>query len=98
MGAITASLVAFLAISGGAVMGLLLRRALPEHHLGDETRDVVRLATGLVGTVAALVLGLMVASAKNRYETQSGQVTSLTASIVLLDQVLVRYEIGRAHV
>jgi hypothetical protein len=91
LGAIAASLIAFVLIVAGTVIGILLRRALPEHHLSEETRDVVRLATGLVGTVAALVLGLMVASAKNSYDTQASQITNLAANLILLDQVLERY-------
>ena len=83
MGAIVASLIAFVVIVAGAVIGILLRRALPEHHLSEDTRDIVRLATGLIGTVAALVLGLMVASAKNSYDTQASQVTNLTANLIL---------------
>ena len=51
------SLIAFAAIFGGAIIGVLLRRALPEHHLTEDTKDVVRLCTGLIGTIAALVLG-----------------------------------------
>jgi hypothetical protein len=91
LGAIVASLIAFAVIVGGAFLGILLRRALPDHHLSEETRDVVRLATGLVGTVAALVLGLMVASAKNSYDTQESQITNLAANLILLDQILERY-------
>jgi hypothetical protein len=91
LAAITASLTAFVVIFCGAFMGVWLRSRLPDHHLDEDTRDVVRLGTGLVGTVAALVLGLLVASAKNAYDTQSSQVTSLTANIILLDQLLARY-------
>jgi len=47
---------------------MFLRTALPGHHLSDESRDVVKLATGLVGTMAALVLGLLVASAKGSFD------------------------------
>jgi hypothetical protein len=72
-------------------MGVWLRSRLPDHHLDEDTRDVVRLGTGLVGSVAAPVLGLLVASAKNAYDTQSSHVTNLTANIILLDQLLARY-------
>ncbi len=36
-----------------------MRRTLPKHHLADDEKDVVRLATGLIGTIAALVLDLL---------------------------------------
>jgi hypothetical protein len=51
----------------------------------------VRLGTGLIGTIAALVLGLVIASANGTYQTQSSQVQQLTANIVLLDRTLAQY-------
>jgi hypothetical protein len=78
-------------ILGGAFVGVILRRALPDDHLSDDAKDIVRLGTGLVGTIAALVLGLLIASAKSSYDTQSSQVQHMTADIVLLDQLLAQY-------
>jgi hypothetical protein len=83
LSAIAVSLVAFAVILGGAFAGTLLRKALPGHHLADDGKDFIRLGTGLIGTIAALVLGLLIASAKNSYDTQSGQVQHLTADVVL---------------
>jgi hypothetical protein len=88
---IAVSLVAFVIILGGAFAGTLLRRALPDHHLADDAKDIIRLGAGLIGTIAALVLGLLIASAKSSYDTQSGQVQHLTADVVLLDQLLAQY-------
>jgi hypothetical protein len=70
---------------------MFLRDRLPEQHLSGATKDVVRLGTGLIGTIAALVLGLLIASANGTYETQSTQVQQLTAGVVLLDQTLAQY-------
>ena len=64
---------------------------LPGHQLSTEDKDVVRLGTGLIGTIAALVLGLLIASAKNSYDTQNSQVRQMTANIILLDNVLAQY-------
>jgi len=55
---------AFVCAFGGAWLGLLLRRKLPQHHLGADSKDVVKLGTGLLATMAALVLSLLIASAK----------------------------------
>jgi len=85
------ALTAFGCILAGIAAGLLLRRALPEHHLNDNAKDVVRLGTGLIGTIAALVLGLLIASAKTSYDTQSAQVRQITASAILLDLFLDQY-------
>jgi hypothetical protein len=89
--AMAVSLIAFAIIFGGAFLGVFLRRALPGHHLADDAKDVVRLGTGLIGTIAALVLGLLIASAKSSYDTQSSQVQHVTADIILLDRLLAQY-------
>jgi Protein of unknown function (DUF4239) len=88
---IAASLIAFATIFGGAFIGAWLRHRLPEHHLGDGTKDIVRLGTGLLGTLSALVLGLLIASANSSYETQSTYVRRLTANLILLDEILAQY-------
>ena len=58
------SCVIFALSLGGIVLGALLRTTLPQHHLSEEFQDVVRLGAGLVATIAALVLGLLIAAAK----------------------------------
>src|SRR5215470_139896 len=91
MSSITISLIVLACVFGGALLGLLLRTVLPQHHLSSETKDIVKLGMGLVGTMAALVLGLLVASAKGNYDAQSTEVTQLSANIALLDRVLAMY-------
>jgi hypothetical protein len=76
---------------GGTIFGIFLRNTLPQHHLSGATKDVVRLGTGLIGTIAALVLGLLIASANTTYQTQNSQVQQLTANIVVLDRTLAQY-------
>lgn len=85
------SLIAFVLIFAGAIVGMLLRRALPASHLREDSRDVIKLATGLVGTMAALVLGLLVASAKGNYDAQTTELTQLSANIIFLDRGLAYY-------
>jgi hypothetical protein len=91
MSAIALSCIAFVCISGGALLGMFLRNTLAGHHLSTDAKDVVRLGTGLIGTIAALVLGLLIASAKNSYDTQSTQIKQMTANIILLDNFLEQY-------
>ncbi len=85
------SLGAFVCIFGGAFIGMYLRRRLPGHHLDADTKDVVRLGGGFISTIAALVLGLLIASANSTFEAQSGQVKQLIANTILLDNVLALY-------
>lgn len=85
------SLIVFVCVFGGAMCGILLRKALPQDHLSTESKDVVRMGMGLVSTMAALVLGLLVSSAKGFYDAQNTEVTQMSAKIILLDRLLAHY-------
>jgi hypothetical protein len=78
-------------VFGGALLGMLLRTRLPEHHLSSESKDVVKVGMGLIATMSALVLGLMVASAKSAYDTQKSGFTQMSVKIILLDRGLAHY-------
>jgi hypothetical protein len=91
MNAVTASLIVFVCASGGTLLGMYLHRVLPEHHVSPESKDVIRICMGLVASTVALVLGLLVYSAKGFYDTQTNEVTQLAASVLLLDRTLGRY-------
>jgi Protein of unknown function (DUF4239) len=83
--------IAFGVIFGGAVLGMVLRALLPEHHLSQDSKDVVKLGMGLIGTIAALVLGLLIASAKSSFDTQRNGVAQLAANLILLDRIFAHY-------
>jgi hypothetical protein len=91
MSAAVLSCVIFALTLGGIALGALLRTTLPQHHLSRESQDIVRLGVGLIATIAALVLGLLIAAAKGSFDTQSGQVKQITADLILLDALLERY-------
>ncbi len=76
---------------GAVLLGMGLRRLLPEHHLSDDTKDTVKLAMGLVATMAALVLGLLVSSAKSDHDTGQSDVNQMAAKVAFLDRVLADY-------
>src|SRR5215468_4007305 len=65
--------------------------ALPEHHLSADSKDVAKLGIALVATMSALVLSLLVASAKSAFDTRSNQLTQASADMILLDRALARY-------
>jgi hypothetical protein len=88
---IETSAIIFSCIFGGAMLGMWLRVVLPEHHLDAETKDVVKLGAGLIGTMAALLLGLLVASAKSSYDARSNELTQMAANTILLDRALAHY-------
>jgi hypothetical protein len=91
MSSLEISFITLAVVFGGALLGMALRATLPETHLTGDSRDVVKLCVGLVATMAALVLGLLIASAKSSYDTQSAELTELASKAVLLDRILAHY-------
>ena len=68
-----------------------MQRVLPNPHLGHESKDVIKLGTGLIATMSALVLGLLIGGAKSAYDAQRLGFQQLAANIILLDRGLERY-------
>ena len=91
MSALTFSVIALACILVGTLVGMFLRNRVSEKHLDSDAKEVVKLGAGLIGTIAALVLGLLIASAKTSFDTQVTQVKQLTADVILLDQLLTHY-------
>jgi hypothetical protein len=80
-----------LALLGSVMLGAMVRPRLKEHHLNSETRDSVKLAAGLVATMSALLLGLLLGAANNSYNTARDNVNHLAANVIVLDRLLGSY-------
>lgn len=91
MNSITVSLAALAIVFGGALLGMFLRKVLPDQHISADSRSLVMLGTGLIGTMSAIVLGMLVSSAKSSYDTQKNDLTTVSAKIILLDRILAHY-------
>ena len=91
MSSLTIGLISAASIFGGSLLGMGLQRLLPGHHLSKETQDVVKLSAGTIATLTALVLGLLVSSAKSSFDTMNTGVVQNGAKIILLDRTLARY-------
>lgn len=91
MSAWSVALLVFACVFGAALFGIFLRGVLPEHHLDEGSVRAISLATGLVATLAALVLGLLTASGKATFEKVNDEFTQIAANAVLLDRVLANY-------
>jgi hypothetical protein len=81
------------------MLGMWLRGVLPQHHLDAETKDLIKLGVALIGTMAAMLLGLLVASAKSAYDARRSELTQMAADTILVDRVLAHYgpETGEAR-
>jgi hypothetical protein len=91
MSSTAAFLASFASILIGAAIGMALRRTLPADLLEGGSKEAIRLGAGFLSTLSALVIGLMIASAKNTYDTQNTNIRQLGANVVLVDQMLLKY-------
>jgi hypothetical protein len=91
MNSMVVGAIVFACTFGAAILGMVLRRALPAHYMSNESKDVVKLGTGLIATLAAMVLGLLIASAKSSFDAQRTGFQQLSANLVMLDRTLIRY-------
>jgi hypothetical protein len=91
MNSVGTSAIVFACVFGGALIGMFIRSGLPQQHLSSDSKDVVKLGMALVSTMAAIVLGLLISSAKSSYDAQNSELTEMSAKFVLLDRVLAHY-------
>ena len=91
MSTIGISSIVFAVVFGGALLGMFLRRILPENHLSDASKGIVMIAMGLVATMTAIVLGLLISSAKSSFDALSHEITGTSSDIILLDRTLALY-------
>lgn len=83
--------ITFLVIFGGASAGFIIQVLLPNHHLSSESKSTVHLAAGLIGTLAALILGLMVSSSKDTHDKAGAFISEMSAGYVHVDRLLANY-------
>ena len=91
MNSIEAGLVVAACVFAGGMAGLLLHGYLPETHRSKETQDVVRLGTGMLSVLASLVLGLLIATAKQAYDMVDHEMREYSADLLLLNETLRDY-------
>lgn len=91
MSSLTIAFVSAGCMFGGVLLGMLLRSLLPDHHLRDDSKDTVKVGAGMIATLAALVLSLLISSAKSSFDTMNAAITQAAAKIILLDRMLADY-------
>ncbi|CAH1657775.1 MULTISPECIES: DUF4239 domain-containing protein [unclassified Chelatococcus] len=82
---------AFCFVFGAACLGMLLHSRLPDGHLSGDSRDAIKLATAIIGTLSALALGLLIASSKRSLDDANIELRTWSARVVLLDRVMAHY-------
>jgi hypothetical protein len=91
MNSLTIGFISAGCIFGGVLLGMLLQKVLPEHHLDTPSKDTVKVGAGMLATLTALVLGLLVSSAKSSFDAVNAGIAQTGAKIILFDHILADY-------
>jgi hypothetical protein len=91
MNTLLTALIVFGCLVAAVLVGRAIRSLLPDEHVTSDSRDALKLAMGLVATMSALVLGLLVSSAKGSYDTERSEVIQMASKIAFLGRVLDAY-------
>lgn len=91
MNALPIAGIVFACSFGGLLLGILLKSILPDPHLSADSKDAIKMGTGLIASMAALVIGLLTASAKSSFDSQRGVLQQMAANVVILDRTLSQF-------
>jgi len=91
MSSIAITLIILFCLTVGFLLGMWLQHLLPDHHLSKESQDTVKLGTGMIAAMSALILGLLVSSAKSSFDTMNLAIAQSGAHIIQLDHLLAEY-------
>jgi ABC-type amino acid transport system permease subunit len=83
--------ISFVAIFGGVLIGRFAARRLPGQHLSSETQSAVTVSVAVIGTLAALVLGLMISAANSSFSARTDEVRQLSLQLIRIERNLRRY-------
>jgi hypothetical protein len=84
-------LLAFACTFGASLLAIFIHSRLPSHHLDGDNKDVVKLVMGLIATITALVLGLLISSAHSSYDAQTSEVQQLGVHLYQVDRILAHF-------
>ncbi len=91
MSSLDIGLISAACLLAGLTVGLLLGKFLPEGHLNDQSKHTIQLASGMIATLSALILGLLVASAKGEFDRIDSANTVTGANLIILSRCLNDY-------
>jgi hypothetical protein len=91
MPALLIAFIIFAFMLGGMLLGSTLRVILPDDHTQADSKDILMTSAGMMATLIALIIGLLVTSAKGTYDVTTLSITQTSAKIITLDYYLSRY-------
>jgi hypothetical protein len=91
MNSVPISAIIITILFGAALITMFIARFLPEHHLSPETKSVVSVSVAVVGTLSALVVGLLISTANSSFIAKAQDVADISANVIRLDRLMQRF-------
>ena len=88
---VTIALVIFVLVFDSELANMFVSGVLSKSQFSMESKEIIRISIALITTMVALVLSLLITSAKNTYDARRNHLAELSADIVVLDRDLARY-------
>lgn len=85
------SIIALFLIFGSALAGMVTQSYLPEHHLSDDSKTIIKAARSVIVGLAALTLGLLIATAKGSFDTKESELKSGSSKMIVLNRLLLNF-------
>jgi hypothetical protein len=91
MNSVPISVIIITILFGGALITMFVARFLPDHHLSPETKSVVSVSVAVIGTLSALVVGLLISTANSSFIAKAQEVADVSANVISLDRLMQRF-------
>jgi hypothetical protein len=91
LGPIPIGAIIVVVLFASAMLAMQIARFMPASHLSAETKSVVSVSAAVVGTMSALVVGLLISTANGAFTAKTQEITQISADIVSMDRLLRRY-------
>jgi hypothetical protein len=91
MNSVPISAIIITILFGAALITMFVARFLPDHHLSPETRSVVSVSVAVIGTLSALVVGLLISTANSSFIAKAQEVADISANVISLDRLMQRF-------
>lgn len=70
---------------------MFIQSILPQHHLSEDSKNIIKAARGVVVGLAALTLGLLIATAKGSFDTKGSELKTSAAKTIVLNRMLLNF-------
>lgn len=85
------SMITYVLVFLSTIAGIIVQYFLPEHHLSEDSKIITKPPWSVVIGLAALTLRLLIATAKESFDTKGAELRSSTSKIIVINRLQLKY-------